>query len=337
MKPIKLTEAAKQDALLRFKGLVETYTGDGDLTFKITTDSLITDADKIVKPTVYVTPEAFLQMQLLVSKSSEELAWHGTVERNGDNYIIKRIYVYPQTVTSTTVDADEEAYAQWIMELDDDVLNNLRFQGHSHVKMGVSPSGRDTGNWQKFLNLLTKDDFYIFCIANKQGEFYWNVFDMGKNIVFENKDVTMCVIDETGDSLVKWSEAMIDLYIKKPIRTNIISPGNSVYAQQMHMAESPCHYTPTHADSRMHTLAAKKYNSHAFAEFVPAALKGTPVCYEPEFDLYYSDTYVKGFVYSNTWGCFIMEGEDLRELYPSTKDPKEKKKKGPGRPKKGGN
>ena len=337
MKPIKLTESAKQDALARFQGLVETYTGDGDLTFKITTDSLIKDADKIVKPTVYVTPEAFLQMQLLVSKSSEELAWHGTVERDGDNYIIKRIYVYPQTVTSTTVDADEEAYAQWIMKLDDDVLNNLRFQGHSHVNMGVSPSGRDTGNWQKFLNLLTKDDFYIFCIANKKGEFYWNVFDMGKNIVFENKDVTMCIIDESGTPLLKWTEAAIDMYIKKPVRTNLMSSVNSAYAQQMHMAESPYRYTPTNADSRMHTLAEKKYNSNAFSEFVPAALKGTSVCYEPEFDLYYSDTYVKGFVYSNTWGCFIMEGEDLRELYPSTKNPREKKKKGPGRPKKGVN
>ena len=332
MKPIKLTDAAKQDALTRFKGLVETYTGDGDLTFKITLDSLIKDADKIVKPTVYIDATAYLQMQLLISKSSEELAWHGTVERDGDNYIIKRIYVYPQTVTSTTVDADEEEYAKWIMEMDDDTLNKLRFQGHSHVNMGVSPSGRDTGNWQKFLNLLTKNDFYIFCIANKKGEFYWNIFDMGKNIVFENKDITMCVIDATGTPLLKWTEAVIDKYIKKPVRTTFPTT-----QMGMHIAESPYHYTPTNADSRMHTLAAKKYNSNAFAEFVPAALKGTSVCYEPEFDLYYSDTYVKGFVYSNTWGCFIMEGEDLRELYPSAKNPREKKKKGPGRPKKGVN
>ena len=114
MKPIKLTEEAKREALARFQKSMEEYTGDCDLTIKITADSLCTDFDKIVKPVVYLTTEAYLQINLLVNQSSNELAWHGVVEKINNDYLISRILVYPQTVTGTTVDADEEEYAKWL-------------------------------------------------------------------------------------------------------------------------------------------------------------------------------------------------------------------------------
>lgn len=312
MKPIKLTEEAKREALARFQKSMEDYTGDCDLTVKITADSLIADFDKIEKPTVYLTSEAYIQINLLVAQSSNELAWHGVVEKVNNDYLISRILVYPQTVTGVTVDANEEEYAKWLMTLNDDVINHLRFQGHSHVNMATSPSGRDTGNWQKFLNILKKDEFYIFCIANKKGEFYWNIFDIEKNIIFENKDITMCVVDNAGNNLKVWATESIEKYIKAPPKTGYL------YQQQVITPHSFTEIDDTFKCTRK-----------PFSDAIPPELLARGVSYEPDFDLYYADHYVPKFRYDNTWGCYTMEGEECRKQFGGQK-PKGK----PGRPKK---
>ena len=126
MKPIKLTEDARQAALTNFQQMLANYTGDSDLTIKITTESLL-NYDTIVKPKVYVTTDAYMQMMLLIQQCSKEIAWHGVVTKTEHDYLITKVLTYPQIVTGTTVDADEEAYAKWLMHLNNDTINNLRF------------------------------------------------------------------------------------------------------------------------------------------------------------------------------------------------------------------
>ena len=319
MKPIKLTEEAKRDALARFQKSMEDYTGDCDLTVKITADSLIADFDKIAKPTVYLTAEAYIKMTLLISQSSNELAWHGTVEKINNDYLISNILVYPQTVTGNTVDANEEEYAKWLMTLNDNVINSMRFQGHSHVNMPTSPSGRDTGNWQKFLNILKKDEFYIFCIANKKGEFYWNIFDIEKNIIFENKDITMSVVDNAGNMLKTWATEAIEKYIKED------RPAVSV----IHPAEPTSPFAHSFNNNQPYYQQRIDASKLPFADEVPDELLARGVAYEPDFDLYYADHYVPKFRYDITWGCYTLAGEEVRKIYGNKKS-----KKKPGRPKK---
>ena len=320
MKPIKLNQDAKKLALERFKTALADYAGDGDLTFKITPDSLVPIADDIVKPKVYMTPEVYLQLTRLVHQSSKELAWHGTVTKVGSNYVIHKILVYPQTVTSTTVDADEEAYAKWLMELDDETINHLRFQGHSHVNMGASPSGRDTDNWQKFLNLLTPGDFYVFCIANKKEEFYWNIYDTEQNILFENKDITLEVIDSSGESIIDWASTNIEKYIHEETP---VSYGSYAHSTTAGGFNSSVHTTPTQMTVQIIDAQPNK-KENKFIKEVPKTLRPYDVQYEPEMDIYYSDSYAPGFTYSHIWGCWLMEGVACRERFG----------KKPGRPKK---
>ena len=303
MRLIKLTDEAKQKALEQFKSTLADYCGDADLTVKLKPDTLVTLED-VKKPTIFITVDAYSQMQELIAQSSKELAWHGVVTKIDHNYLINRILVYPQTVTSVTVDADETEYAKWLMQLNDDTINALRFQGHSHVGMGTSPSGRDTANWQHFLNLLKSDEFYIFCIGNKKGEYYWNIFDMAQNIIFENKDITTCVIDSLGQQIKSWASENIEKYIKD-------TTPNTQY-----------HRGTVNCSSRVRTTTKKE---SPFKQFVPKALQDLDVDYEPDFDIYYSDTFVEGFKYSVTWGCYILEGDLCRAKYPMPKVSNKKK------------
>jgi hypothetical protein len=169
---------------------------------------------EIKKPIIYFSMEAWIKMVQLVKKCDKEIAWQATVEKrkykdkeDSDDfyYFIKQVYVYPQKVTGTFVDVDEAKYAEWSMQLDDEIYNSLRFQGHSHVNMGTSPSTTDLNTYQNFLDQLSKGDFYIFFILNKRLEFTLMLYDYAQDIIFETKDCFIDVLTSQG-SLARWTE-----------------------------------------------------------------------------------------------------------------------------------
>lgn len=142
---------------------------------------------------------AWLKMQYLVAVYSGECGWHMVCHRSEDeedDYIVDDILVYPQVVTSTTVNTDTAEYAKWEDSLPDEVYNNLRGHGHSHVNMGVTPSSTDLEHQSKRLDALDDDAFYIFTIWNKKGDRNWRIFDYKKNILFESADVEVLVEDD---------------------------------------------------------------------------------------------------------------------------------------------
>ena len=151
------------------------------------------------KATVYFTEKAWLKMQALVSNFDKEVAWHGTAYRGDDpekdEYYIGDILVYPQEVTGSTVTTDQVKYQSWLMEHDDDIFNNIRMQGHSHVNMGTTPSSVDTSLYDRILDQLDDTMFYIFMIYNKRGEKTYKIYDLAKNVLFETADVDVKIID----------------------------------------------------------------------------------------------------------------------------------------------
>ena len=169
--------------------------------------------------TVYFTETAWIKMQTLIQKFDKEVGWHGIAYRgddpNKDEYIIKDILVYPQEVTGVTVTTDQIKYQEWLMSQEDDVFNNIRMQGHSHVNMGVTPSGVDNALYEDLLAQLSSSMFYIFLIYNKRGEYTYKVYDLAKNIMFETSDVTVSVIDD-GIGLEKFIADAKELVKDKP-------------------------------------------------------------------------------------------------------------------------
>ena len=210
-KPIKMTEQYLTECRADFeKALQLTKLADGKLSFTKT----FTIRDK--RATVYFTGEAWAKMVMLIKEFDKEVAWHGVAHRvedeSKDEYVITDIMVYPQEVSGATVEMDTEEYATWLMEnAEDERFDNIHMQGHSHVNMGTSPSSVDLNHQEEILNMLGDEDFYIFMIWNKSFTSTNKVYDLKKNILFEDKDITVKIIGgvEDLDAFIKAAKDMV--------------------------------------------------------------------------------------------------------------------------------
>ena len=137
-----------------------------------------------VTPRIILSLQAYMKMKKIIDKVDKECAWHGCVTRDGNVYRIDDIEIYPQTVTGATVEADEEKYPLWILQHTDEQINTMRFQGHSHVNMAVSPSGVDLDFYDKLTEQVK--DFYIFIIQNKKGEYNLRLIDKESGLLYED-------------------------------------------------------------------------------------------------------------------------------------------------------
>lgn len=137
--------------------------------------------------TIQFTDKARAQIHALVELTDKEVGWRGVVERvGGGKYIIREILVYPQEATAATVNATD-GLGPWLMSQPDEIFDNLRMQGHSHVNMGAHPSGVDEAFYDKMLSGL--QDYYIFMIVNKRKELYARVYDVIDNVIYDNADI----------------------------------------------------------------------------------------------------------------------------------------------------
>lgn len=172
--------------------LKNTKLWDGKINYSKTFNSLER------KALLNFTETAWIKMKALVSEFDKEIAWHGIATRDkvADSYTISDILVYPQEVTGATVTTDQQEYQSWLMNFDDDIFNNIRMQGHSHVNMGVTPSGVDCSLYDRILDQLDDDMFYIFMIWNKSGDKTIKIYDFKSNVLFETEDITIKVLKE---------------------------------------------------------------------------------------------------------------------------------------------
>lgn len=192
-KYIKITEAEIENLKNDFfEALKNAKLANGKFTFSKDVGTI----DKRAR--LFFEEKAWLKQQALVREFNDEVAWHGIAKRGEgeDDYIIEDILVYPQEVTGATVTTDQEKYQNWLYQQEDEVFNNIRMQGHSHVNMGVTPSGVDESLYEGILEQLEDDMFYIFLIWNKRGDKTIKIYDFGKNILFETKDVDVNVMDD---------------------------------------------------------------------------------------------------------------------------------------------
>lgn len=143
---------------------------------------------------VLYSPLAYAKTILLLNYSDQEIAWHGFVERlDRSTFLITDIAVYPQEVSSATVQTDQERYQRWIMNIGDDRANTMLMQGHSHVRMSPSPSGVDLRHQEQIVSQLLGNSFYIFTIWNKHLQHHTKVYDLATNTLFENDDIDVGV------------------------------------------------------------------------------------------------------------------------------------------------
>lgn len=188
------------------------------------------------KAKVVFTPVAWLKTIELVDEFSSEVAWHYLAKRDEEDprkFILYDVIVYPQTVTSATVEMDEAAYLTWQMKIDDEDFNHIRGQGHSHVHMAVSPSGTDMDHQEKIVSQLNMDSanpFYVFIIINKKRSVHFNVYDVERNIVYEDGDVKYYIYDDNTDIIGFLSDSKLMVQkppVKKVSATKVVAPKNT--------------------------------------------------------------------------------------------------------------
>lgn len=217
-KPIKMTDAFKNECRADFEKALELIRlTDGKVTFTKVFDT------QSRKAKILFTSDAFAKMVRLVMDFDKEIAWHGVARRGDDpdkdEYIISDILVYPQKVTSSYVDMDTLEYSKWIIENDgDDRFSNIRMQGHSHVRMGTTPSGTDIQHQEDIVRMVGDDDFYIFMIWNKYLASTSKIFDLRKNTLFEDSDISWDIIGD-GDGIEEFVEEAKKMVVDRPKET----------------------------------------------------------------------------------------------------------------------
>lgn len=214
-KLIKITaeqiESAREEIL---KAIQKMKASDGELSFRFP----LGKSERRAK--LRITETAAWKMDTLIDEFDSEVGWHGIAKRvdgEKDTYEISDILIYPQEVTGVTVEQDQEKSEKWYDSLPDEVFNNLRMQGHSHVNMATSPSGTDRTLYKRFLDQLTDQMFYIFMILNKRGEKTILIYDMRENTLFETADVDMEIVEDGSgiSKFLKDKKAMITRAVSK--------------------------------------------------------------------------------------------------------------------------
>lgn len=205
--PIRLTEGIKTEIINEISKQLDTeILRDGHI--KIEKSYSYKD----LHATLIFTQKAYIKMTMLVQDYSSEIAWHGTVERiDTTTWKVTDIVVYPQIVTGATVNTDEDEYRDWLDSLEDDQINTLRYQGHSHVNMGVSPSGTDLEHQDKILESikLQKDGYYIFQIVNKSWKTNMWIYDLAQNVKYDTSDITLIIEDTDVKGLLDTAEKLV--------------------------------------------------------------------------------------------------------------------------------
>ena len=241
MKPITLTAEDIAIARMAFDNYLQQLRTPGDsIDFKFKYDKKTTLPARLQKATVILSAKAYLKMKQLVASSNKELAWHGLVTKRPNSlFIVSDILCYPQKATAATVESNDDAYPQWLMGLSDEEINTLRFQGHSHVNFGVTPSATDTQNWDTFLNNIGPKDFYIFCIINKSGDSHWVIYDKELGVVYEKTDIDVKVYLGGGVYLEDWATTQIKTQITDRVTVTTQPNMVSSYMQESIFKNQP--------------------------------------------------------------------------------------------------
>ena len=182
------------------------------ITIKIDLDEL---TKSIKEPEIRINADAYAKIMTLVHNTDKEIAWHGTVARHRNVFIIEDILVYPQEVTGATVESDDEEYPSWLFNLPDNIFDSIKMQGHSHVNMSVGASGTDV---KFYADQMTQvDDYRIFMIVNKDSDFNIMLYDKENGVIFKDLDYQILADRNLND----WLEEEMKKVNKrkfKPIR-----------------------------------------------------------------------------------------------------------------------
>jgi hypothetical protein len=201
-----------------------------NMTYKVSTTALTGKGVVPIKggkhypkePTIYFTREAWVKQCHLVDKCTKEVGWFALVDYDptDESFTIDEIVIPVQTVTATETDIGKEALADAAMALIEQGKDTSRMYAwfHSHVNMGVGPSGQDEYQVEDFLEDLADQPTipaFIRGIQNKKGDLKLDVYYVQHGIAFQNVD--HYVLYDDDPQWAKDVDALIKENVKDPV------------------------------------------------------------------------------------------------------------------------
>ena len=276
--PIK--EQVKEKLLEKYD--TTTFMNTSKIELKIDIEDILDEyieQQHIVEPTIYITPNAYIKMRMLVDKTDKEVGWYGIVTEVPmleSVYVIEDIIVYPQKVTGATVAQDDDKMFEFEMSLTDEQVNHKRFHGHSHVNMTTSPSGVDENFYQDILSQVT--DYFIITITNKRNEYTTRFYDVRNNILYE--DVQIQLMQENGVPYLDWYDEQKELVQPEaPVIHDYPSAGSALKTTQTKLWEDDEWEDDRIWDPYLYSYVGKKEYKDIYGRD-----------YDGEFDNYYANS-----------------------------------------------
>ena len=235
----------------------------------------------IVLPEIRFTKYSMQWINAIVEQHNEEIGFYGVVERDGNIFTITDIF-YPKHVlaTSATCEIDPDGITDVMKFLldkgRDEDIGKLKMWGHSHVNMGVGPSGQDESMGLELVN--DNGDYLIRLIANKKGDMGITLFDLERNIKISELDYSIINTEEEDEIVVGVIEQIMSdgglsnsdkiMDIDDAIRIDLIDDGYDVITD--HVKDLMKDNLPA---KTAYVSGFGKYNKPKAKSFTPPAKK----------------------------------------------------------------
>lgn len=190
-------------------------------------------------PKVVMDLEAYKKMLYIVKLSNKEIGWLGLVEKQQGNVLkIKDVYLFRQQVGATTCEITPEGIEEVVINLlqlenGEELIENLKLWGHSHVNMATCPSSQDIRQLDSFEQ--NGNEWFLGVIVNKSGDFNFTYIDYITGIKVSNLSWTI--------DIPAFNDNCMELKIKNEIEekvTDLPYPivGNYNYYEKIRKNES---------------------------------------------------------------------------------------------------
>lgn len=137
------------------------------------------------EPTLFFSPLALQKMQVYVEECKGEVGWLGSVDAYNDEcYLCTDVHLLHQEVSGATTEITPDGLVKYAEEVGDEEAERCRLWGHSHVNMGVSPSGQDNSQMELFEKNGLEWFFRIIC--NKRGQIEVTFYNYKENYVVKD-------------------------------------------------------------------------------------------------------------------------------------------------------
>lgn len=178
------------------------------------------------EPAVYFTREAWVKQCHLVDKCPKEVGWFAMVDHDPEDnsFTITELVIPKQEVSAAETNIGKDDLADAALELMEQGKDTSKLYAwfHSHVNMGVSPSGQDEYQVENYLEDLVDEPAvpaFIRGIQNKRGDLKIDVYFIHHGIAYQNIEAQVLYDDDP-----QWYKD-VEEEIKTKIREQKFYPG----------------------------------------------------------------------------------------------------------------